>query len=979
MKLKGYLLSVFVVLMCFMGAYALCGFDDRREVHTPDYYEVKVRAMFKSGQWDSGKLILDEGMKHYTDVSGLNELLGRYYYQYRKDYDKARYFLVRSLRDNPENVTAKQMLVNVEDESGNYSSAICYVNELLEINPYWQGLWRKKIGLYRKQGNDVEADRLLKRLHQIYPNDSTVSNEYAYSLEENYVKQRKKGNISAAIRYLNDLLSVVTDNEDYYMALSNLLLQQGSTEKALEVIGAGVSNIPRSSELVIKKAEILIEEGRYQEAIAFVRSRMKYNKNPRLIRFNENLLAEAANAAKLNDPYLLYGQLYEQTKSKEALDYLINTSIQRGYNEDALWYLSEAKKRYGEQSSWLYKEYVVYKRMGNVNKAYSILSTLVGMNPTDIDLADELAMLRLHQAGNLMADGFYSEALPYLTAAVKSSYDKDVRSAALSKTYACYYELKRYDEAMVMLDSLHVIYPEDGTYFIKKADILNAQDSTLVALSVLDSVLADTTVVEMRVAYISSYEEMAVPYIKGLIEKGASEKAFEESVKLLHYNPSSIDGLWYAINTADMLNRYEEYDRYIAKARAIYPEETVYVVKMASSYHRMGEYQRSIDMVRPWLNDYPDNQGLIGAFSENSEMKALQLLKEHKLDSALAVADTALLFDAKNPSLLLVKGQVYEAMHKYDSAYYYQRHYVPGITESADFMRHLDGLQNKVLKNVLSAEYLRGRYGEADVITSVASLSYTYRGKKNSYTGRINYAGRDGSATGDDPEDQVPGGQGVQLYVEWEHRFSQRWTGALAAALSNKYFPKVMADARISHEFKRDITLDVHANYRRIPVYSKDFRWEEGWTFDGWNKNDRNLFTLGVGASKTWNNLLLGGKIDGFLFSANPYFNASTQLKYFLLEDGYTSVSVSAGLGTAPEANMIDYAMPGAFDRLNTMVGMGGVYMFNEHLSVGLTGTWHTFYSQLNQRQGTLKNYNELVKTEYRNLYNVHLQLYIYF
>jgi hypothetical protein len=26
---------------------------------------------------------------------------------------------------------------------------------------------------------------------------------------------------------------------------------------------------------------------------------------------------------------------------------------------------------------------------------------------------------------------------------------------------------------------------------------------------------------------------------------------------------------------------------------------------------------------------------------------------------------------------------------------------------------------------------------------------------------------------------------------------------------------------------------------------------------------------------------------------------------------------------------MIDYAMPSSFDRLNTMVGLGGTYMFN--------------------------------------------------
>lgn len=98
-----------------------------------------------------------------------------------------------------------------------------------------------------------------------------------------------------------------------------------------------------------------------------------------------------------------------------------------------------------------------------------------------------------------------------------------------------------------------------------------------------------------------------------------------------------------------------------------------------------------------------------------------------------------------------------------------------------------------------------------------------------------------------------------------------------------------------------------------------------------------------------------------------------------MLDDGRTSVTITGGLGTAPEANMIDYAMPATFDKLNTMVGLGGTYMFNKNLSLSVMGTWHTFYSQLNQRYGTLDNPYEQIETKYRNLYNVHVQLHIYF
>ena len=113
----------------------------------PVFISSNVRMMFKNGQWEEGKRLLDEGLRYYTDTNDLNELNGRYYY-HMKDYDNARYYLVVACRDNPENVTAKQLLVTVEEVTKNYSSAICYINELLEINPYWKGLWRKKIGLF---------------------------------------------------------------------------------------------------------------------------------------------------------------------------------------------------------------------------------------------------------------------------------------------------------------------------------------------------------------------------------------------------------------------------------------------------------------------------------------------------------------------------------------------------------------------------------------------------------------------------------------------------------------------------------------------------------------------------------------------------------------------------------------------------------------------------------------------------------------
>ena len=116
-----------------------------------------------------------------------------------------------------------------------------------------------------------------------------------------------------------------------------------------------------------------------------------------------------------------------------------------------------------------------------------------------------------------------------------------------------------------------------------------------------------------------------------------------------------------------------------------------------------------------------------------------------------------------------------------------------------------------------------------------------------------------------------------------------------------------------------------------------------------------------------------------FIFSNKLYFNASAQAKYFPLADRRTSITAMAGAGTSPEANLIDNAFPGSFDRLNTMVGLGGSYQFTPHVAVGLMGTWYTFYSQMNSREGTFNSYEDKLETTYRNLFNVHAQLVISF
>ena len=962
-----------------------------QKFQTPEQYAQAVQSYFTDEQWEEGKSLLDEGLEKFPNVSDLQWLMGKYWH-HAKDFDKSRFHLIKAVDDNYNNVNAKHLLVDVEEITKNYSSAICYVNELLEVNPYWRGLWRRKIILYRKQGNDVEANRLLKRINQIYPNDTILRKDYIYTVEEGYQTMRKTGNRKEAINQLKELLRISPKNEEYYLDMINLNLQEGDQEAALDWTSSALSEIPSSITLTRKRVGILNELSRYPEALAFLRIQMKTSNSPGLRQLYNEQLLEAARAEKQRDPYVLYGMVYEGGKNKEALDYLLSTSLTRGYNDDALHYIREAKKMYGNTDKGiLYKEYLLYRQMNEEELAFSSLNKLYGMYPDDYDIAHGMCELHMKKAEKLMELGLYSEALPHTVFVSQKQIDNEMNNTALERTLGCYINLKRYNEALAILDTLTLRNPNYENGVLKRATILDKMDKTEDALLLYLSAIehADN---DMRMFYVIGYEEIAVPYIKKCLEAGATFKAYDIANQLLKLNPSSDLGLRYAINSAGMLGKYDKFEEYTQQGLSYYPDEPFYKVKQATLLDREKQYGLSIDLLEPVLEKYPGNKELVGAFSQSSEYRALELSKLKEPDKALAVLDTALLYDSQSKSLKYTKGLVYEANRQSDSAYYYQKYYEPSIMEYRSFQRHLAGLRSMMFKNELALTYLQARYGEEDIITSVATAEYSRKRKNDVFTGRFNYAGRTGSANNSmDPEEQTPGGVGVQIQGEWTHRFSPKWSGTINAAYATKYFPQIAADISFRHYMKNDWEIGGHLGYRATSTYDKQFRLSENalngsidvnkdgvWEFDSWKESKANLFTAGADVAKTIDQVWLNAKLDLHLYKSSFYYNTQVQAKYFPADDGRTNLMATGSIGSAPETAVLDYALPGSFSHTNTMVGLGGQYMINSNISIGLMGTWNTYYNQTAVRTGGINDPGH-TKTLYKNLYNIYAQIYISF
>ena len=245
------------------------------------YYIDQVTNLFSQHRWARGKELLDESLELYPEEAALHYLAGRYWWN-GKNYDRARYHLVKACQINYHYVDAKTLLVNIEEITGNYSSAICYVNELLEVNPYWKGLWLRKVDLYKKMGNFEEANSLLQRLSQIYPTDASLTGDYFEVLESTYQQARLAGDMNAAEAALKEIVRITPSDADYQIAYANILVRQGRIGDALDNLAYAINASPGNVLLIRKATDLMLADGKSAGALALARNQWEEHKTKEL-------------------------------------------------------------------------------------------------------------------------------------------------------------------------------------------------------------------------------------------------------------------------------------------------------------------------------------------------------------------------------------------------------------------------------------------------------------------------------------------------------------------------------------------------------------------------------------------------------------------------------------------------------------------------------------------------------------------------
>lgn len=928
-KLRTKVLSILLTfLMMSLAATA----QDR--LHKASYYVSRAESFIHSNSWTAAKREINNGLEEWPDDADLRYLNGRYYYV-TGHMNEARYNLIRAIQTNDQHYKAKRVMVDVEDASKHYSSAICYINELLEFQPYDRDLWRRKISLYRKIHNNVEADAALERLARIYPNDSLVRSDLTNLHRRSVDKLVRKSSAEQAALELEKWLETDPDNLSYYLELMGIYHRMGENDRAIGVGNRGLARFPNNAELTNKIIGIHAEMGNYSQALRMAQKNSSSS-------IYTNILREAAADARTRDPYEMNGKLYAKTHDREALNYLLNTSLTRGYYDDARAYLTDAMQRQGRTTPLLMKLYTLEKRVGNENAMRRVLQELYQNNPNDEELKALYADMMLQMGITDMAQQQWADANEHLQRAIElMPVSHESWPAAVSMRIYCLARMNRFDDAKEL--------------FQKAAEMDFAN----------------------RNRYASAYEEMVANRLHTLVEEENYGEALAVAQDLLEAVPESEAALRCCINMSQTLKRNDLFQKYAEMGYERFPNSPYFVIKQAVSLRHQGRNAEALALVNPGRRkegEYESPQ-YIAAHSGITGEWATELLKQHMPETAMQIIDTALVYDPANKELLYMRGLASEHLKDWGTAYDYQkRYYEPSNAELQEYYEHMRYLGFRALKNRVDASYTQAFYDDhAENMStrahlySIASVSYSRMEKENTYTGQISYKGIDGYHNGKDAE---AGGVGLEFMAQWEHTFNHRWSGMANLAYSTKFFNKIGANVSASYAMDKGWTPSLRLGYRRTPKTYLYMGNGDGTTEVTNDEFSLILFTPSV--EKSWERIKAFLNADVTFMKSSLYYNIGIKGKLFFNNDNISSVSLLAGFGSFPELTFFEQTALRNVSHTNAMVGFDVQYLLTRHLYLGLQGNWNTCYSPYTDGDGILND-------SYRNIYSLTFQLHMAF
>jgi hypothetical protein len=266
-------------------------------------------------------------------------------------------------------------------------------------------------------------------------------------------------------------------------------------------------------------------------------------------------------------------------------------------------------------------------------------------------------------------------------------------------------------------------------------------------------------------------------------------------------------------------------------------------------------------------------------------------------------------------------------MKKYDSAYYYQKfREIDDPYERSKWNETLAILSASQLKNKLAATYLQASSDSVAFSTSLASLSYSHiYDEKNTFGANVNYAAR-------------RSGVGVQGGLNYSRIFTPTLYADIGFLIGTKFFPDLIIYGNAYKGLKNGYEVQAGIRLTRFSA-------QRGITTQGIPIfNDVNLYSLNLGASKTWEDIWLTTRVSLMRDDAFTYINVMAQTK-INVNPRKDQVSIMVAGGSAPFDNQLPEGQAAFLNFSNILIGAGYLYNISSKTAVLVDGTWINFQS----------------------------------
>lgn len=534
----------------------------------------------------------------------------------------------------------------------------------------------------------------LTLMHRVYNKQhGRGDGDQQFLLARIYVLNHYEDSADAVLR---DLVLSEPKYRDAYTLLANIQLDKHDSEEALCFIDDGLYYYPGDKEFALKKFAILQtmrNPARAEEQGENLLSR--FGQDTGVIRTYIAYKSESAQRyTKLKDysraTYEYRKVLEVDPTNADALQGLYGLEVRTGNYDEALAGVNSLLVDKPDDYELLMKKTSLLQDLRRYPEAIEVLQHILKVYPGDAKARQLDVGLRMEAGRYFMSEDPY---LQFQAVLEKSPSNREALDYVINLASA----RGLHADALAFVNRALHFYPNDRALLAKKVAILQSLQQYGPAAVIARELYMGSP------SYRDLYVELETASGRAYMNELAYDSALSDFAAVLALNPAEPAALNYSINILSAQKNYGAAIALVDKALQYYPGNETLLLKKAGILQddtRYGEAARLLDTLR---HAYPENSRYRGSYIDLLLIQGRQMMQAEDYDaaagifssvlsvdaahnealtslinvdlargqndSALAVADQALLSYPDSREYLSKKASALEALHRYPSAY----------------------------------------------------------------------------------------------------------------------------------------------------------------------------------------------------------------------------------------------------------------------------------------------------------------------